>query len=877
MQILSTPSQYEATYFDTIFRHMAKPRLYNTTEEKLQAARSYQRAYNTHQRNKLPDRYLKQNAVIGGGITNGKIKGEVKIEGVIIGSSSTENFIEGLCMHFISNLDDPDTLDVMRGAIDVLQDLHQCAQFVVDNVIEECGMIGDLSCTQQSLFQICRVLTALEDVFTHAILGVSYLIDVHKRHGLKHQIAPDNQSCDIPWVYLHNVISRDATTRQKSSHVTRQLGKQSSHVNAATQQKMAPRSWLLEDQQAFVLTYHESFLKCKKNGNYASFWPPFCEKWEENWPITLAEEPLDENAKLEQIAKARNALQMCLIVKLRNDFGNSKVGCWANAAGNTIVSKLIGDITIKSGKKKSCPLNAAEVYAKKYYASRVQPAVKEELDAMKDALDAPEPKKRAMQVVRKQLASYWENETPEAKEEVAKLAREMKEEREKDVNHDKKELSKELLTEILSIFFTELHDATGWTFSVLLTGPDPTNTGKLDVSSLHIGTTTAGNQFNHAFPKFEESIMVPYFEFASRAFPDQDVADAASLLSNRATPDTPPDTPLQNDTSLPDAQAQGTLPAHNSLACSPTPMDVAIDTSLAIVPSASTSTPDTSLTTVPSASTSMPDTSLTLLESLPLLSQLSAALFGQGMSHADTSLTHTPQPGYNFFQYPPPPSLEDDSIDLDFNNTILPMPPNYRPPSPLPPSSPLPSSSPSSQTDWFPSLRFSADFSFSDTYRDGFDNTFDHTVLQSLTSPPRLQHLSSTLANTAHDQSRTSIPYNNTPTPMAIPAPAHTSTPVEIPTSVQPSTVPPESLTVGPIMAASAVPTAVAGTLPMTTKASKCKSKKSNMEAVSAKHQKKGDAVAVLTENSQHVEGGRGKQQRFQSSRAAAANAIGTT
>jgi hypothetical protein len=74
---------------------------------------------------------------------------------------------------------------------------------------------------------------------------------------------------------------------------------------------MAPRSWLSEEQQTFVLTYHESFLECKKKGNYNSFWPPFFEKWEECWPITLegSLEPLDENARLEQMAKARDALQ----------------------------------------------------------------------------------------------------------------------------------------------------------------------------------------------------------------------------------------------------------------------------------------------------------------------------------------------------------------------------------------------------------------------------------------------------------------------------------------------------------------------------------------------------------------------------------------
>jgi len=63
---------------------------------------------------------------------------------------------------------------------------------------------------------------------------------------------------------------------------------------------------------------------------------------------------------------------------------------------------------------------------------------------MKDAPGAPEPKKRTMQVVRKQLKSCWENETAEVKEEVAKLVQEMKEEREKDVNHETKGMSKEL-------------------------------------------------------------------------------------------------------------------------------------------------------------------------------------------------------------------------------------------------------------------------------------------------------------------------------------------------------------------------------------------------------------------------------------------------
>jgi hypothetical protein len=58
----------------------------------------------------------------------------------VTGSSSTANFVEGLCKYFISHPDDPDSLDVMWATIGVLENLHQHAQSVVDNVIEKCGM-----------------------------------------------------------------------------------------------------------------------------------------------------------------------------------------------------------------------------------------------------------------------------------------------------------------------------------------------------------------------------------------------------------------------------------------------------------------------------------------------------------------------------------------------------------------------------------------------------------------------------------------------------------------------------------------------------------------------------------------------------------------
>lgn len=86
----------------------------------------------------------------------------------------------------------------MRSTIGILENLHQHAQSVVDNVIEKRGMGCDLSCTQDSVFRVCRVLTAVDDVLTHAIVGVGHLIEVHGQRGLKHQIAQDNMTVAIP-------------------------------------------------------------------------------------------------------------------------------------------------------------------------------------------------------------------------------------------------------------------------------------------------------------------------------------------------------------------------------------------------------------------------------------------------------------------------------------------------------------------------------------------------------------------------------------------------------------------------------------------------------------------------------------------------------
>lgn len=80
----------------------------------------------------------------------------------------------------------------MQGAINSLKDLYRRAESEVESIIEECGTGCDLNHTQDSVFRIRRVLTAVEDLFIHARLGVDYFIEAHEQHRLKHQITQDN-------------------------------------------------------------------------------------------------------------------------------------------------------------------------------------------------------------------------------------------------------------------------------------------------------------------------------------------------------------------------------------------------------------------------------------------------------------------------------------------------------------------------------------------------------------------------------------------------------------------------------------------------------------------------------------------------------------
>ncbi|KAG6834882.1 hypothetical protein H0H93_006675, partial [Arthromyces matolae] len=62
-------------------------------------------------------------------------------------------------------------------------------------------------------------------------------------------------------------------------------------------------------------------------------------------------------------------------------------------------------------------------------------------------------------------------------------------------------------------FLEFLHTSTGWSFSCIMGGPDPSMKNEISVKSYHVGWSPAGKDFSRHYRSYEEDVMVPYTEF----------------------------------------------------------------------------------------------------------------------------------------------------------------------------------------------------------------------------------------------------------------------------------------------------------------------------------------------------------------------------
>ncbi|KAG1746109.1 hypothetical protein EDB19DRAFT_1905985 [Suillus lakei] len=239
-----------------------------------------------------------------------------------------------------------------------------------------------------------------------------------------------------------------------------------------------------------------------QNKDYNSFWNPFFEDWAAKFPereIIFLDIPLDVDLTAEQKnieAEVWKLWQQQLMEKLRNDLNSSKAGRRANATHNAIVSNMVGQIMKASKEKPSHSLQGWEMYVHLHYHDKVKDTVKSLQDTLKSDPNAKPAKKTNLSIIKEQTKLVFEGESKGVKEEIQVAIEVMKEKKRVEMDKIKKNsasldntfyISK--IGAILTQFFEELHLMTGWTFSVLMGGPDPAAAEAAVLSTP--GTTTS--------------------------------------------------------------------------------------------------------------------------------------------------------------------------------------------------------------------------------------------------------------------------------------------------------------------------------------------------------------------------------------------------
>ncbi|KIK34920.1 hypothetical protein CY34DRAFT_17381 [Suillus luteus UH-Slu-Lm8-n1] len=615
---------------------------------------------------------------------------------------------------------------------------------------------------------------------------------------------------------------------------------------------MAPRSKYSAEQLAFMQTYQEQFLRCKADRNYELFWAPFYEEWSKRFPEQLEvfkDIPLDQPLTPEQTMIEAEAWSLRkrtiqdlhaikrLLEKFRNDYGGSKAGRVANSANTGAINKMLGRILKKgSGEKTTRVLKPWEMYSKTHYTAKVKDGVMAERSSQPVG-------KSSIHLITQRTKKAFEEESEDVRAAVFAAVEAMKERKRAEIEEVKEQsdtVSKDIYVSkialILSQFFEELHEMTDWVFTVLMGGPDPAMGGALDVSSFHVGTTKIGNRFSQTYPNFTKGVMVPYTQFVERVFPEAMVLTRAQ----GSLPSTPSSSGLPRP-STPSSSTAAMTPSCTNIFSAPTPLPALNTTS--------------SGTNVFSGPTPLP--ALNTASQIPLFNP--EFMFKPDDNHLAAVPEAPNQYDVNFFSDFAPNPVDTDE-DMELMRPLLSMPPQ---------SSNTMSASPSllqllQGATMEPHLEqdLALHHGFSSPPHIGyqFENlggmTTDHEdVSMGATLLP-----ASASVQTAPFPALPLVPSLSGSVPeqiVIVPLPTHSPASITV---VPPLTVVPPSLLSPPFL----------NRLHHFPGHPILCIRSNNHDAVT-----EGDGRLPPIENGLELEGGRGKRQRFQSKRAAAANDIG--
>jgi hypothetical protein len=79
-------------------------------------------------------------------------------------------------------------------------------------------------------------------------------------------------------------------------------------------------------------------------------------------------------------------------------------------------------------------------------------------------------------------------------------------------------------------FCEEMQMRTGWSFTVLCGGPEPTNDGRIRTIAIHVGVDRFGQIFSKAQGEFTEKFVNPFSAFLQNVYCMYILTDIIKLL-----------------------------------------------------------------------------------------------------------------------------------------------------------------------------------------------------------------------------------------------------------------------------------------------------------------------------------------------------------
>ncbi|KAG6864950.1 hypothetical protein C0993_008388, partial [Termitomyces sp. T159_Od127] len=159
-----------------------------------------------------------------------------------------------------------------------------------------------------------------------------------------------------------------------------------------------------------------------------------------------------------------------------------------------------------------------------YYDEKISHVVQAELPPGANSAEC-------LAVIKRVTRQLWENETREVVEHVASRQAELKHEKDKKLaNPPKLPSTEEILEHLENLpafmgqFLEWLEVHTGWQFSCVMGGPDPSQDGDICVISYHVGKTPSGKDFAQSYRDFNKYVMAPYTDFLYSVFSSSELS-----------------------------------------------------------------------------------------------------------------------------------------------------------------------------------------------------------------------------------------------------------------------------------------------------------------------------------------------------------------